>query len=185
MSKRYAFVVDSERCIGCMTCAMACKSYYQRPAGIHWRDVYPLGESIYPHRERAFYSLACNHCKDPACYRACPVKAYSIREDGIVVHHQDKCIGCQNCVRSCPYGVPKYNPELKKVEKCSLCHERIDAGLLPVCVQSCPVEAIRLEDLNTFDDPRAVQFPPGYPYMPRLDPATRFIVPKTPHEERE
>ncbi|MDR0247092.1 MAG: 4Fe-4S dicluster domain-containing protein [Burkholderiales bacterium] len=180
MNKRYAFFVDAARCIGCETCAMACKQYYQQSQGIFWRKVIPLAADIYPHQERAFYSLACNHCKKPICAEVCPAKAYSIRNDGIVVHLQEKCIGCKNCVNRCPYGAPQFDAEKKKAGKCSLCYERLDAKLSPVCVQSCPVGALRLVDLNTLPDKNAVQFPAGYPKMPQLDPGTRFIPPRKP-----
>jgi Fe-S-cluster-containing hydrogenase components 1 len=175
MKKQLAFYVDARRCIGCFTCAMACKNQYQTEPGVVWRQVYPLKEDIYPHHERAFYSLACNHCEHPVCMEACPVEAYTKRDkDGIVVHDQDKCIGCGNCVRSCPYGAPKYNPVLKRAEKCSLCWQRLDAGLKPACVQSCPVSALTLIDLAEFAETNAVQYPPGYPKMPKLNPSTRF-----------
>jgi Fe-S-cluster-containing dehydrogenase component len=186
MTKRYAFLVDAERCIGCFTCAMACRNYYQQVEGVVWRQVYPLSEEIYPHRERAFLSLACNHCENPACLNACPVEAYTQREDGVVVHHQEKCIGCGNCIRNCPYGAPRYNPVEKRAEKCSLCHERLDAGLLPACVQACPTEALRLVDLAEEPEGREgrVRFPAGFPRMESVNPSTRFILPKTPHMAR-
>ena len=184
MNKRYAFLMNADKCIGCRGCAMACKNYNRLEPSMVWRQVYPLAESIYPHRERAFYSLACNHCDDPACLRACPTGSYEKLEDGIVVHHQETCIGCTNCVRSCPYGAPRYNAEEKHAEKCSMCRERIDAGLLPACVQACPVGALELVDLNTLNEPNAVQFPAGYPSMPRLNPATRFILPRMPRQIR-
>ncbi|WP_026167427.1 4Fe-4S dicluster domain-containing protein [Desulfovibrio oxyclinae] len=181
MKKQYAFRVDAERCIGCFTCAMACKSYYQQVDGVIWRQVYPLDEEIYPHRERAFLSLACNHCEDPACLNVCPVVAYTKRdEDGVVVHHQEKCIGCGNCIRSCPYGVPKYNPVEKRAEKCSFCHERLDAGLEPACIMACPTEALQIVDLAKLEVTNEVQYPAGYPKMEKLNPSTRFILPKAP-----
>jgi DMSO reductase iron-sulfur subunit len=174
MKKQLGFYVDAKRCIGCFTCAMACKNQYHQENGVVWRQVYALKTEIYPHHERAFYSLACNHCEHPTCLEVCPVNAYAKREDGIVVHDQEKCIGCGNCIRSCPYGAPRYNPALKKAEKCSLCWQRIDAGLAPACVQSCPTSALSLIDLSTFDEPNAVQYPPGYPRMEKLNPSTRF-----------
>ncbi|QJT08694.1 4Fe-4S dicluster domain-containing protein [Oceanidesulfovibrio marinus] len=181
MTKQYAFFVDAKRCIGCFTCAMACKNQYHQEPGVHWRQVYPLNEEIYPHRERAFYSLACNHCENPTCANVCPVKAYYKREeDGVVVHEQDKCIGCGNCIRSCPYGAPRYNPVLKKAEKCSFCYQRLDAGLKPACVQSCPVEALQIVDLAEFDNPNAVQYPAGFPRFTKLNPSVRFILPEQP-----
>ena len=181
MAKQLAFLVDSERCMGCITCAMACKNQYHQEKGVVWRKVYPLAEEIYPHRERAFYSLACNHCEDPTCLNVCPVKAYHKREeDGIVVHEQEKCIGCGNCIRSCPYGAPRYNPTVKKAEKCSFCWQRVDAGLKPACVQACPVEAIQMVDLAQFDQTGTVQYAPGFPKYPALNPSVRFRLPKLP-----
>ncbi|MFV0423620.1 4Fe-4S dicluster domain-containing protein [Oleidesulfovibrio sp.] len=181
MKKQYAFLVDAERCIGCFTCAMACRNYYHQVKGVIWRHVYPLGEDIYPHRERAFFSLACNHCENPACLNVCPARAYTKREeDGVVIHHPERCIGCGNCIRSCPYGAPKYNPEERRAEKCSLCHERLDAGLKPACVQSCPVDALKLVDLAELDEPNAVQYPAGFPRHPDVNPSTRFILPRMP-----
>lgn len=64
---RRAFLVNSDKCIGCRGCAMACKSFNQLEPERFWRYVYPLDKEIYPHEERAFYSLACNHCENPAC----------------------------------------------------------------------------------------------------------------------
>ena len=72
MSKRYAFLMDMDKCIGCRGCGMACKNFNQLEPDMVWRQVYPLDERIYPHRDRAFLSLACNHCDDPACLAACP-----------------------------------------------------------------------------------------------------------------
>ncbi|KAF5083253.1 MULTISPECIES: 4Fe-4S dicluster domain-containing protein [Desulfovibrio] len=184
MSKRRAFLMDMDKCIGCRSCAMACKNFNQLEPDMVWRQVYPLDEAIYPHHDRAFLSLACNHCEHPACMDACPTSSYEKRPDGVVVHHKETCIGCTNCIRSCPYGAPRFNKAEKHAEKCSMCHERLDAGLLPACVQGCPTGALELVDLEQFDDTNAVQNPAGYPAMPRLNPSTRFILPRMPRQVR-
>jgi len=38
---------------------------------------------------------------------------------------------------SCPYDVRYVNPIRRIVQKCYFCHHRVDAGLLPACVETC------------------------------------------------
>jgi hypothetical protein len=42
------------------------------------------------------------------------------------------------------------------------------------------VEALQIVDLATFDKPDAVQYPPGFPKYPKLNPSVRFLVPRLP-----
>ena len=177
---RRAFLVNADTCIGCRTCAMACKNFNQLEPELTWRYVYPLDVRIYPHANRAFYSLACNHCENPACLHACPAATYTRRADGIVVHDPTDCLGCKNCIRCCPYGAPRFNNTTRKAEKCSLCYERLDKGLAPSCVRACPVGALSLVDLDAAPIPNTVSTPPGFPDVPLLNPGTRFILPRTP-----
>lgn len=80
MNKRYAFLMNADKCIGCRGCAMACKNFNRLEPSMVWRQVYPLAESIYPHRERAFYSLACNLATTPpVCGPALPARMKSAR----------------------------------------------------------------------------------------------------------
>lgn len=178
MKRQLGFLVNMDKCLGCYTCAMACKNLYHQDKGIAWRRLYSLSRDIWPQSERAWISLACNHCEHPACLKACPAKAYYKREDGIVVHDESRCIGCRNCVRNCPYGAPQYNRTEGRVEKCSLCYQRIDAGRKPACVQSCPVGALELVDVVEMTD--TAPFPAGFPYYPQLNPSVRFMTPRAP-----
>jgi len=181
MKKQLAFMVNSKKCIGCYSCALACKNQYHQEPGVVWRDLTPLAEEHYPHRERAFYSLACNHCEKPICVEVCPVQAHVKRDkDGIVVHSAEKCVYCHACIDECPYGAAKDNQVLKRAEKCSMCVERVDAGLKPACVLGCPTKALTIIDLATLDNSKAEQYPPGFEKHEELNPSTRFIRPTAP-----
>jgi len=181
MKKQMAFMVNSKKCVGCYSCAMACKNQYHQEPGVAWRNLQPLTEKDYPHADRAFYSLACNHCATPICVEVCPVQAHVKREsDGIVVHSSDKCIYCKACIESCSYGAPKDNTILERAEKCSMCVERIDAGLKPACVQGCPTKALTLVDLAEMGNKDALQYPIGFAKFEELNPSTRFIEPTAP-----
>lgn len=177
MVKKLAFLVDTERCIGCHSCEMACKNEYQHHPKVRWRKVYPMAESVFGVPERNFMSLACNHCDDPACLKVCPVIAYTKREDGIVLHDQQRCIGCRMCQMACPYGVPQYNEDIKKVEKCSLCSQRLDKGQKPACVTGCPMEAISVFDAGQYNPTGSVAMLPGFPDPAITQPTTRFMRP--------
>jgi Fe-S-cluster-containing dehydrogenase component len=181
MTKQLAFLVDAKKCIGCYSCAMACKNQYRQEPGVVWRDLHPLSEEHYPHRERAYYSLACNHCEHPICAEVCPVDAHVKRaKDGIVVHSPETCIYCHACIDECPYGAAKDNKVQERAEKCSMCVERIDAGLKPACVLGCPTRALTIVDLNAMKTEKAEQYPPGFDKHEALNPSTRFIRPTAP-----
>lgn len=177
MAKKLGFLVNSDRCIGCFSCEMACKNEYQLDPSIRWRKVYPLQEDRFGRPARTFASLACNHCEDPACLKACPVIAYTKREDGIVVQNHDRCIGCKMCLMACPYQVPQYDEQDKKMQKCHMCFARQDQGLKPACVAGCPMEAISVIDLNGGDAAQNSRSLPGFPDVGITNPTTRFVKP--------
>lgn len=74
MNKRYAFLMNADKCIGCRGCAMACKNFNRLEPSMVWRQVYPLAESIYPHRERAFYSLGLQPLRRPRLSAGLPYR---------------------------------------------------------------------------------------------------------------
>ncbi len=179
MKNQKAFFVDVNRCVGCYTCAMACKNTYQVEPGIAWRNLQSVEDPSFPHRDLAFYSLACNHCEKPACAAACPEKAiYKREKDGAVVIDIDKCTGEKKCITECPYGVPKFNQKTAQAEKCHMCYARQDAGKQPGCVQSCPTGALTLVNLAEKKE-GAVSFPPGFKKTD-IGPSTRFRLAKVP-----
>ncbi len=143
--RQLAFLVDATRCVNCKTCEIACKDANDLEAGRRFRKVRTFEGGLFPKVFTYNISMACNHCEDPACVRQCPAKAYEKREeDGIVVHHPEKCIGCRYCTWACPYGAPQYDAGEGCVGKCNFCVEEVDHGRDPVCVSSCPLRAIEV-----------------------------------------
>jgi ferredoxin len=75
------------------------------------------------------------------------VGAYSKRSDGPVIYNPDVCIGCRYCMNACPFGVPHFDYDKGLIDgafidKCTMCPQRIDIGLSPACVATCPTDAL-------------------------------------------
>ena len=140
MAKQYGFYFDSDRCIQCRTCEVACSSIHNNEPEMKWRKVIEVWSGKFPDVTRTFFSRACMHCGKPACEAVCPTGAISKRiEDGIVVVDRDKCNGCQECFLACPYDVPHFDAD-GTMQKCDFC---IEQGIEPACVVHCPTEALR------------------------------------------
>ena len=152
------FYFDSSRCTGCRTCSVACADLKNSPIGLYNRVVTPYEggtwkkdkDGAWTQDVFAYYiSQACNHCADPACVKVCPTKAhYKRAEDGLVVIDQSKCIGCGACAAACPYGAPKLDVKIRKMQKCDGCVDRTSKGKQPVCVEACVQRAIDFGDMQ-------------------------------------
>ncbi len=175
MAKKLGFTVNIDKCIGCSACEMACKNFNELEPSMRWRKLQTIKEDAFGTPTRMSMSLACNHCDDPACLKVCPKSAYTKRDDGIVIQDHEKCIGCKMCIEACPYKVPQYSEEEKKTSKCHMCYERLDKGELPGCVQTCPVGAIKVEDVSTLTDAKYKKEMVGFPDISKTHPATRFV----------
>jgi Fe-S-cluster-containing dehydrogenase component len=160
----WVMVIDERRCIGCQACVVACKDENNVPVGVFrtWVDVVETGEMVpdpagpivtdvgnyRSEVKRSSMPLICNHCDHPPCVDVCPVKATFKRADGIVMIDYDLCIGCGYCVQACPYNARFFNPVQQTADKCTFCAHRLDRGLLPACVTSCPTHARVFGDKN-------------------------------------
>lgn len=146
--KRYAMVIDLRRCYGCHACSVACKSEFDVPLGgwLSWVKIVEKG--TYPHVERHFLPRLCNHCSDPPCVWVCPTKASHIHSNGIVDIDESLCIGCRNCIAMCPYNSRFSHPVKRVAQKCDFCRHRIERGVEPSCVNTCPAHARIFGDLN-------------------------------------
>jgi molybdopterin-containing oxidoreductase family iron-sulfur binding subunit len=172
---RYGMVFDLKRCIGCNACVIACKQENSLPDGVFFTRTLSQEYGVYPGVNRVYIPTLCNHCEDAPCEKVCPSGATYTRDDGIVMVDPEKCIGCGSCAVACPYdqrtelkadsfksglfgtgeltpfekqGYTRFTPGM--VTKCDFCSGRVDAGLDPACVVTCPTDARIFGDL---DDP--------------------------------
>ena len=141
---QYSIVTDLDRCVGCLACSVACKVVNGVPTGSFWNKTLRIGPNPreggsgqWPDVELYFLNVQCQHCENPECVKVCPTGASHKTEDGTVQIDKSKCIGCQFCAMSCPYGVRYLNEEERVVEKCTLCEQKIAQGELPQCVSQC------------------------------------------------
>jgi len=170
--KKFAFVIDITGCIGCGSCCIADKNEYQVPDGHYrtWVERYIIDDhdEVYvdspnggldgyvesradipnPVRDTFFAPKLCNMCESPSCVQVCPVGATFRTEDGFILVDDKRCVGCSYCVQACPYSVRFINPAKNTAEKCTWCYHRVRQGMLPACVNVCPVHARKFGDLN-------------------------------------
>lgn len=146
------FYFDQQACVGCRTCQMACKDKNDLDVGYLFRKVTSYETGEFPKPATFHYSGACNHCHTPACVDVCPAGAtYINAEDGTVQHDDEKCIGCEYCVKACPYDHPVLIKELNVVHRCDGCIGLRSVGEAPACVSACPLRAL---DFGPIDELR-------------------------------
>src|ERR1700687_967078 len=133
-----AFFIDHSRCIGCQSCVQACAERdTQRGVSLIHRETIKRSDSGQTAPQ------VCMHCEDPICARVCPADAIKKTPDGVVQSSlKPRCIGCSNCVVSCPFGVPKYRAEIDQMMKCDMCYDRSSVGKKPMCATVCPSGAL-------------------------------------------
>ena len=102
--KKYGWFIDTRRCIGCHGCEVSCKAENDVPLGSYIRQTFYKDVGEYPKVARMFLPMACQHCEDAPCIKACPCGALHKGGGGSVVIDYEKCCGHATCVDVCPYG---------------------------------------------------------------------------------
>jgi Fe-S-cluster-containing hydrogenase component 2/CRP-like cAMP-binding protein len=151
-----AMVIDLDKCVHCDDCVRAC-------AATH--DGNPRFVRQGPQHDRFQIANACMHCTDSICLIGCPTGA--IRRDvvsGNVLINDKTCVGCETCVKTCPYDNIKMveirDPAggfvvgaddriVSRATKCDLC-EGVSAG--PACQAACPHDALKRVNLGRAED---------------------------------
>ncbi len=147
MVKKKAMLIDITLCVGCNACQTACKEVNHMPVD----EEKALSTTAYTalnEYDGVFVRRMCQHCDDPTCASVCPVGAFTKMPEGPVVYDVDKCIGCRYCMQACPFQVPRYewSNTYPRVQKCTMCHERLAQGLPTACSEACPTGATKFGD---------------------------------------
>lgn len=134
---QWAFVVDTNRCVGCGLCVAACKAENDVSDDEHFartwveRHVVTTDGTVHIDSPHAgidgfpedppdvdgdvamsfFEPRLCMQCADPPCTAVCPVSATYQTADGVVLVDPDRCIGCGYCIVACPYGARYLVPD--------------------------------------------------------------------------
>ncbi len=168
---RMKFLCDVERCIDCKGCVVACKEGNHIPVGINRRRVITI-DSGKPGEKSL--SVACMHCSDAPCIAVCPVDCIYQRDDGIVLHDKEACIGCGYCFMACPFGAPQFPAgqvfgARGAMDKCTFCaggpektfsakeiklygQNRIAEGKVPLCAGMCATKSLLAGDGSVVSD---------------------------------
>jgi formate dehydrogenase iron-sulfur subunit len=173
MADPVGFYTDTTVCIGCKACQVACHQWNDLPAGhgedahgrrtplpvlsgnsydnttsfsdVNWRHVKFI-EQITPDRDsRAWLMMSdvCKHCVNAPCLEVCPTGAILRTEFDTVFINEPTCNGCRDCVTACPFGVIHMSESRGTAQKCTLCYDRLQNGMVPACAQACPTSSIQ------------------------------------------
>ncbi len=129
--------IDLDICTAgeCKECVIECSYFY-----------HPENNGIVSIAELATYFLVCRRCEEPHCVSACPVEALEQQKDreNLLIRHNMRCISCKSCSHACPYGTiyPENVPYI--VHICDFCLDRLDRDNEPLCIETCPYNALRL-----------------------------------------
>jgi tetrathionate reductase subunit B len=151
----YLMAIDLERCTGCHACSVACKVENQVPLGNFRTKVYYYDEGRYPHVRRWFLPVVCMQCADAPCLNVCPTDSIHRGDDGIVRIDTDTCLAHGKCEEACPYGAIYVDPQRNVADKCDFCSHRLEVGMQPACVETCPSGALVFGDANDAASPVA------------------------------
>ena len=175
--KQHGFHFNADNCIACHACESACSEKNNLPPHLAFRKVGYIEGGSWPDVRRINISMACNHCEDPVCLKACPTRAYTkYAEYGAVLQDPDICFGCGYCTWVCPYNAPQLDPVNGQVEKCNMCVDRLEQGLKPACVAACLGNALEfgvIEDLPQGREQVKLDIP-GFPDPSISRPNIRF-----------
>jgi len=160
MSK--AFLIDTSKCIACKACQVACKQWNGLPAektknvGSHQnpQDLSATTWTLVKMKEVEsggklkwlFFKDQCRHCVEPPCMMSASVDGSIVKDEdtGAVIYTKKTKEENFDDIM-CPYNIPRKDKS-GQMFKCTMCLDRVQAGMLPACVKACPTGAMNFGD---------------------------------------
>jgi len=189
-----AFFIDTSKCIACRGCQIACKEWhglpatkteqwgsYQNPKDLNFYTYKLVRFSEYEKNGKPvwyFFPDQCRHCIDPPCKNIADsyVKGAVVidNETGAVIYNLElmKKVPFDEIREACPYNIPRQDKKTGMISKCDMCIDRIKAGLLPMCVKSCPTGAMNFgerEEMLDLAKKRLKELKKDYPKAQLID----------------
>ncbi|MDL1971152.1 MAG: formate dehydrogenase [Candidatus Desulfofervidaceae bacterium] len=196
-----SFFIDTSRCTACRGCQIACKEWHGLPAtptkqwGSHQN---PKDLNFYTyklvrfseHEKRGklvwyFFPDQCRHCLEPPCKDVADgyVKGAIIKdpETGAVIYNLEKLkkVPFDELLDACPYHIPRQDPKTGMVAKCDMCIDRVKAGLLPMCVKTCPTGAMNFgerDEMLALAQKRLAEVKRKFPNAQLCDPEDVRVI---------
>ncbi|MBW1788507.1 MAG: 4Fe-4S dicluster domain-containing protein [Deltaproteobacteria bacterium] len=163
-----AFFIDTTLCMACRGCQIACKKWNQLPAtetknygsyqnpmdlSFFTFKLVRFQEHMGPDNKPVWYFFPdqCRHCVEPPCMEAAEDDA----PGGIVIDSNTGAVLYTNklskansgdVIDACPFNIPRAEAETGLMAKCTMCYSRVNNGLLPACVKTCPTGAMNFGD---------------------------------------
>jgi anaerobic dimethyl sulfoxide reductase subunit B (iron-sulfur subunit) len=189
---QYGFFFDQSRCSGCRSCAAACKDWNNiDPGPVKWLRVLEYEKGSFPATVKVFEVFAtCYHCENPVCVDAANGAMYKEDKYGAVLIDPEKAnsIDLRKAQEACPYGAIQFDSDAMTAtaSKCTMCIDRLEQGLKPICVMSCYMRALdfgTLEDMQAKygtarqleDMPDPTEVKPAVVFKPNPGPANKLL----------
>ncbi|MDD3312207.1 4Fe-4S dicluster domain-containing protein [Pseudodesulfovibrio sp.] len=198
-------LVDTSRCTACRGCQIACKEWHELPANkttqYHWgshqnpQDLNAYNYKLVRFSEHLdngtvrwnFFPDQCRHCEIAPCKETGDLYI----ENAIV---QDEKTGAilytektrkfsdeqfKEIKEACPYDIPRRDAKTGLLAKCTMCNERVHAGMLPACVKVCPTGAMNFgerEEMLKLGQERLAKLKEKWPDAMLADPDSVNVI---------